>query len=159
MANFSGGRGFGDRRDNRDRRGGNDRGRGRSGGGRSFGGGGRRGGLGNAYGEEKKMYDTICDNCGKECQVPFRPTGEKPVYCSDCFEEMNGGGREFRDDFAPRKPRREFSDEPKHAPSVNTKELEEMMLKLDKKLDLVVNLLEIISKKKTVRVKMKKKEE
>ena len=24
-------------------------------------------------------------NCGKKCQVPFRPDGAKPVYCKDCF--------------------------------------------------------------------------
>jgi CxxC-x17-CxxC domain-containing protein len=34
---------------------------------------------------EKKMFDAICDKCGKECEVPFRPTGDKPVFCSDCF--------------------------------------------------------------------------
>jgi len=36
------------------------------------------------------MYKAVCSNCGKECQVPFRPTGDKPVYCSDCFEKMGG---------------------------------------------------------------------
>ena len=34
----------------------------------------------------KRMFKAICDNCGKECEVPFRPTGEKPVYCSQCFD-------------------------------------------------------------------------
>ena len=34
-----------------------------------------------------KMYNVICDKCKKECQVPFKPTGEKPVYCSDCFRK------------------------------------------------------------------------
>ena len=36
------------------------------------------------------MHKTICSNCGKECEVPFKPTGEKPVYCRDCFREMGG---------------------------------------------------------------------
>jgi len=40
------------------------------------------------------MYKAICANCGNECEVPFRPTGDKPVYCSNCFEKM--GGREER---------------------------------------------------------------
>jgi CxxC-x17-CxxC domain-containing protein len=31
------------------------------------------------------MYDVICSRCKKECQVPFRPTGSKPVLCSECF--------------------------------------------------------------------------
>lgn len=34
-----------------------------------------------------KMHNVICDKCKKECQVPFKPTGEKPVYCSDCFRK------------------------------------------------------------------------
>ena len=32
-----------------------------------------------------QKFDAICSNCGKKCQVPFRPDGEKPVYCKDCF--------------------------------------------------------------------------
>jgi CxxC-x17-CxxC domain-containing protein len=50
------------------------------GGGRSFGGGTR------------EMHPATCSGCGRECQVPFRPTGEKPVYCSDCFQSQRGGG-------------------------------------------------------------------
>lgn len=33
-----------------------------------------------------EMHDAICDNCGKSCQVPFRPTSGKPIFCSACFE-------------------------------------------------------------------------
>jgi CxxC-x17-CxxC domain-containing protein len=33
----------------------------------------------------KQMYPATCDQCHKQCEVPFRPTGEKPVYCRDCF--------------------------------------------------------------------------
>lgn len=46
--------------------------------------------------EEKQMFDAMCDECGKNCQVPFRPTSGKPVYCSECFEnrgnQSNRGG-------------------------------------------------------------------
>jgi len=34
-----------------------------------------------------EMHKAICDNCGKECEVPFRPSKDKPVYCDDCFGE------------------------------------------------------------------------
>ena len=33
----------------------------------------------------RQMYDAICSECGKACQVPFQPHGDKPVLCSDCF--------------------------------------------------------------------------
>ncbi|HYM84633.1 MAG TPA: CxxC-x17-CxxC domain-containing protein [Candidatus Dormibacteraeota bacterium] len=33
----------------------------------------------------REMFSATCSSCGKEAQVPFRPSGAKPVYCSDCF--------------------------------------------------------------------------
>jgi CxxC-x17-CxxC domain-containing protein len=33
----------------------------------------------------REMFAATCASCGKEAQVPFRPNGTKPVYCSDCF--------------------------------------------------------------------------
>jgi len=43
---------------------------------------------------DKPMFQAVCDKCRKNCEVPFRPTGDKPVFCSDCFgkgEKKNGG--------------------------------------------------------------------
>jgi CxxC-x17-CxxC domain-containing protein len=42
--------------------------------------------------QRSEMFNTVCDECGKNCSVPFKPTGNKKVYCSDCFERQ--GGRE-----------------------------------------------------------------
>ncbi len=57
-----------------------------SGGGGSYGGGG-----GGGYDRgPREMFSATCSNCGKEAQVPFRPTSGKPVYCSDCFRSMRG---------------------------------------------------------------------
>ena len=36
------------------------------------------------------MHKVICDSCDKECEVPFKPTNNKPVYCSDCFKRKDG---------------------------------------------------------------------
>jgi CxxC-x17-CxxC domain-containing protein len=33
----------------------------------------------------REMFSATCATCGREAQVPFRPSGAKPVYCSDCF--------------------------------------------------------------------------
>lgn len=50
----------------------------------SYSGGG--GGYGGGYSDRpREMFSATCDSCGKEARVPFRPTGTKPVYCSDCF--------------------------------------------------------------------------
>jgi len=42
------------------------------------------------FGQRSQMHNAICADCGKECQVPFMPTGDKPVYCSDCFSKRKG---------------------------------------------------------------------
>jgi CxxC-x17-CxxC domain-containing protein len=36
----------------------------------------------------REMFSATCSNCGREAQVPFRPNGSKPVYCSDCFQSQ-----------------------------------------------------------------------
>lgn len=35
---------------------------------------------------ERQLYTVNCSNCGIETQVPFKPTGVRPVYCRDCFQ-------------------------------------------------------------------------
>ena len=35
----------------------------------------------------REMHKTTCADCGNECEVPFKPNGEKPVYCNDCFAD------------------------------------------------------------------------
>ena len=44
----------------------------------------------NAGRPEREMHDAVCDNCGKECKVTFRPREDRPVYCSECFAAMKG---------------------------------------------------------------------
>jgi CxxC-x17-CxxC domain-containing protein len=62
-----------------------------SAGGYSGGGGGGGGGYGSRDRGPREMFAATCSNCGREAQVPFRPTSGKPVYCSDCFRTMRGG--------------------------------------------------------------------
>tara|TARA_Y100000310_G_C20123645_1_gene552620 strand:+ start:312 stop:467 length:156 start_codon:yes stop_codon:yes gene_type:complete len=33
----------------------------------------------------REMHKTTCSECKKECEVPFKPTEGKPVYCRECF--------------------------------------------------------------------------
>lgn len=40
--------------------------------------------------ERREMFKATCAECGKPCEVPFRPTGDRPVYCKDCFQAMRG---------------------------------------------------------------------
>jgi CxxC-x17-CxxC domain-containing protein len=57
-----------------------------SGNGSAGGGYGDRSGGGGGYSRgPREMFSATCSSCGKDAQVPFRPTSGKPVYCSDCF--------------------------------------------------------------------------
>ena len=38
--------------------------------------------------EQKEMFETTCANCGGPAKVPFQPTSDRPVYCSECFAAM-----------------------------------------------------------------------
>jgi CxxC-x17-CxxC domain-containing protein len=33
----------------------------------------------------REMHPAKCSECGKDCQVPFKPTEGKPVYCKECY--------------------------------------------------------------------------
>ena len=109
------------------------------------------------------MHRAVCSACGKDCEVPFRPTGDKPIYCNDCF----GANRDRGDSMsAPRGafprggdrggdrfPRKEFNrgnnDEVK-------KQLEFLGLKIDRLTKVVESLVAVKSsptKEKTAEVK------
>jgi len=64
-------------------------------GGRSGGYGGRSGGYGrndrgSRFGRRddrpREMFDAKCADCGNECQIPFKPKDDRPVYCTECFQ-------------------------------------------------------------------------
>ncbi len=51
--------------------------------------GGRR--FGNRDSERPTMYKAICSECDKDCEVPFKPTGDRPIFCNECFAKKRGG--------------------------------------------------------------------
>ncbi len=36
----------------------------------------------------REMHPAVCAECGKDTTVPFRPRGDRPVYCNDCFRQQ-----------------------------------------------------------------------
>ena len=76
------------------------------------------------------MFDATCTKCGKSCQVPFRPTGSKPVLCSDCFAKQGNFSRSFSND------RR---DMPAQA-GISQEQFKELNTKLDKILKVLEEL-------------------
>ena len=50
---------------------------------------GQQGGsVGDSHGAPREMHPAVCAQCGKDTTVPFKPRGDKPVYCRDCFSGM-----------------------------------------------------------------------
>ena len=45
------------------------------------------GGGGGYGGGPREMHKATCEECKKECEVPFKPSGDRPVYCKDCFSK------------------------------------------------------------------------
>jgi CxxC-x17-CxxC domain-containing protein len=39
----------------------------------------------NDHNKGRVMHKAICADCKKECSIPFKPSGDRPVYCQDCF--------------------------------------------------------------------------
>lgn len=100
------------------------RGRSSFGGGRSFDSGNDRG--------PREMFRAVCDNCGKDCEVPFRPTSGKPVYCSDCFEKMGGRSSD----------RPERSERPEFRNASQSFDQSKNFDALNAKLDKILNILQ-----------------
>ena len=122
----------------------------RFGGGKSFGGGGgdRFGGGG-----ERELFKATCASCHKSCEVPFRPSGDKPVYCRECFASNGGGdarppfrseGRgDFRSDARPSRDERPARrEEPRTSTHEHSGEDVKRQIKnLETKIDAILKFL------------------
>lgn len=42
----------------------------------------------------REMFTITCSRCGAEDEVSFKPTGDRPVYCRKCFNEMRNADAE-----------------------------------------------------------------
>lgn len=49
-----------------------------------------RGGFGRR--DSRQSFDAVCDECGKDCKLPFKPTNSKPILCDSCFGK-NGSSK------------------------------------------------------------------
>ncbi|MBN1872043.1 MAG: DNA-directed RNA polymerase [Candidatus Omnitrophica bacterium] len=41
----------------------------------------------------REMHKATCADCNKECTVPFKPSGDRPVYCKECFAKRRNSDR------------------------------------------------------------------
>jgi CxxC-x17-CxxC domain-containing protein len=48
---------------------------------------GRDSGRSNRGETKLEWTKVICDACKSECEVPFKPTSDKPIFCDKCFNK------------------------------------------------------------------------
>ena len=117
-----------------------------------------------------QMFSAVCSECNRTCEVPFRPTGDRPVFCNDCFGNKRGSpqGEYQRRDIAPAHnfPRKDFTPSPSSfsKPPVEDKRIDELKQQLDavnKKLDTIIEMMkspavEVVKAVPTKKTKVKK---
>lgn len=130
----------------------------------SFGGGERRkssgfgGGDRGGRGGSGELFKATCSACHKPCEVPFRPSGDKPVFCSACFnmksrdKERGNTSRDYgnrdsvrsvRLEFA--KQRREYAPQRDEAPRVTKdtglEDVKRQLTTIESRLNRILDLL------------------
>ena len=87
----------------------NDSGRGRNDSRGKFSGSGNRGSFNRGPQRPREEHDAVCDKCGANCTLPFKPTEGKPVLCRDCYQKSSGNRDRPRNNFnrGPQRPREE----------------------------------------------------
>ena len=115
------------------------------------------------------LHKATCAECGKTCEVPFRPISGKPVYCKDCFANRgDGSGMGRSDRSGGRFPKRDFSPSPSDSrdsrdsrfknsgsDDIVVKQLESLNVKLER----LVKAVESLSFGAKVQVKNDEKKE
>jgi CxxC-x17-CxxC domain-containing protein len=95
---------------------------------------------------ERELFKATCASCHKICEVPFRPTGDKPVYCRECFGNTAGNDRpvhrgdrtEFRRHVRPHRDERPLRREEAPAPDRDMQDLKRQLTNLETKVDSIL---------------------
>ncbi len=74
---------------------------------------------------ERTFTRVICASCKKECEIPFKPSGDRPVYCRECFPKnrqsssfnASRDSRPEKRDFPQKRPSDKGQDEKRQRPA------------------------------------------
>jgi len=115
---------------------------------------------------ERELFQAKCSNCHTTCEVPFRPSSDRPVFCKDCFQSKNDSGPTpfvKRESFSRPFEKRESAPIAKQIPDPRidtmSKQIAEVSAKLDMLLDIFASIDEedegdediIVEEKKVVK--------
>lgn len=116
---------------------------------------GRRGNYSNrSFGggsSDREMFKATCADCGNACEIPFKPSTGRPVYCRDCFKKHSpdeGRGRDTDRDRNRSQSSRGTEPRPFNNPSLP--QLNDINAKLDRILELLSPTPKVEKKPTTV---------
>lgn len=118
--------------------------------------GGDRGGSdrGGKPGGDKELFKATCSACQKSCEVPFRPSGDKPVYCRECFRDngpsdsrapqrSESRGGDFRREARPfREERPAYREEVRVSRDNGTDDIKRQLTKIESKMDFILSFID-----------------
>jgi CxxC-x17-CxxC domain-containing protein len=82
------------------------------------------------------MFTATCSECGNSCEVPFKPTGRKPILCDRCFKKDGSSP-----DRKPFRSQRESRGEPSTYRGRNADREGDELKKINAKLDAILRIL------------------
>ena len=85
-------------------------------------------------GGKPAMNKATCDKCGNSCEVPFKPTGNRPVFCSDCFKKSGNANKSSN---SRRPEERNYANDR----NKNHEQFKEQFETLNSKLDRILKML------------------
>lgn len=107
----------------------------------------RGGDRGERSGGRPELFAATCSNCGKGCELPFRPSGDRPVFCRDCFDKKDDN--RSHSSFSRTERPREFRQAPREGSNnQSTDELKKQLSNLEYKMDRILKMLEGGAKQK-----------
>ena len=130
---------------------------------------------GGRNGPRPQMFSAVCSECARACEIPFRPTDERPVFCKDCFDKKRGlqQGNYKRSEALPRnfppRDQRDFTPTSSREPHADLSavalvktgdkridELKQQLYAVNKKIDTILKIMEGTTIVATKKVKAKK---
>lgn len=79
----------------------------------------------------RSMHSATCDDCGQRCEVPFKPNGKKPIFCSNCFKKDGDSA-----------PKRSYGDAGP-ARERSSSDLQDQLRTINSKLDAIIRALDV----------------
>jgi CxxC-x17-CxxC domain-containing protein len=96
-----------------------------------------------------ELHEVTCDKCGVKCDIPFKPTNNKPVYCRSCFRKESGSESRGAPEKFESRGRDRFESKPKfeelkshNEPSTSNVSSEDLD-KINRKLDKIMKALKV----------------